>query len=154
MEDNVTMTGNPNIDRPEGQYNFDGDLSGSNINLRSEQFTNRASLNVAPALVPYTFVYDLTQLQNVNYTDPNGGGSITVSGSTIRDLMIQITNNFGVPFRPNSSTPIIFPNILRVYNWESDLSNKVYLNDIISKNSTTMGECALFFNDDFNFNIE
>ena len=29
-----------------------------------------------------------------------------------------------------------------------------YLNDIISKNSTTMGECALFFNDDFNFNIE
>lgn len=134
MEDNVTMTGNPNTDRQEGQYNFDGDLSGSNVNLRSEQFTNRASLNVAPALVPYTFVYDLTQLQNVNYTDPNGGGSITVSGSTIRDLMIQITNNFGVPFRPNSSTPIIFPNILRVYNWESDLSNKVYLNDIIYGN--------------------
>ena len=134
MENNVTMTGNPNTDRKEGQYNFDGDLSGSNVNLQTGQFTNRASLNVSPALVPYTFIYDLTQLQNVNYTDPNGGGSITVSGSTIRNLMIQITNNFGVPFRPNPSTPIIFPNILRVYNWESDLNNKVYLNDIIYGN--------------------
>jgi hypothetical protein len=40
-----------------------------------------------------------------------------------------------------------------VFPFAPNVSN-FYLNDIISKNSPTMGECALFFNEDSNFVLD